>query len=249
MIDLFDVQTGFGGGRPGERTPATAEDWLAEMKRLSISKALVRTVPADLDRDVPGSNERLFAACAEHEGLVPCPVLLPAGGGDVPAEEDQVDTLIRRGSGAADLRPNTDLWSLAAWASGKLFGALAERRVPVLCDEGAFGVEAVAEVAERYQAIPFVIIHAGYQSQRKLLPLMETFDNVHLSIGNRFTLHGGIEQTVARLGPERLLFGSGFPDADVMPAITMLMYAEIDDDAKQLVGAGNLERLIGGIAR
>ena len=49
------------------------------------------------------------------------------------------------------------------------------------------------------------------------------------------------------VGADRLLFGTGFPDAEGMMAITQLMYADLADEQKRLIGAGNLERLIGEV--
>jgi predicted TIM-barrel fold metal-dependent hydrolase len=52
-----------------------------------------------------------------------------------------------------------------------------------------------------------------------------------------------------QVGAERLLFGTGFPSSDMMPAITMLTYAEISDSDRRLIASGNLDRLIGGIRK
>jgi len=249
MIELFDCQCGFGGGRAGERGTPSAADCLGEMRRLHVGRALVRRAPHELDADVALTNQQLFAACDGHEALVPCPVLLPASGGDVADESEQVDALVRHGGGAAHLRPGKDLWLAAPWASGRLFDALQARRVPALCLEAEFGIEKLAALAGRWPDLPFLYAEVGYRVQRTLLPLLETFGNVHLSLGSRYTVQGGVEQLVARVGPQRLLFGTGYPDSDMMPAITMLLYADLDDDAKRQIAAGNLERLVGGILR
>ena len=84
---------------------------------------------------------------------------------------------------------------------------------------------------------------------RMLLPLMKTFANVYLAIGSDYTAHRGIEQFVATVGAKRLLFGTGFPEAESMSAVTQLMYAEISAEQKRLIGAGNLKRLISEIKR
>lgn len=249
MADLFDVQCGFGGAKPGQRRSATVEELLEQMERLSIARALVRIAPEDMDRDVPASNRVLYQTCDRHRSLVPCPTLLPASGGDVPGEPEQVELLISQGAGAAHLRPRKDYWSTAEWASGGLFAALAERRVPVLCNQNAFGLETVAELSRRYPQLPFILFEVGYRLQRTLLALLRTCPNVLLSIGNPFSVHFGVEHLVKEVGAQRLLFGTGFPEADPMPAVSMLMYAELSDADKQLIGAGNFDRLIEGMKR
>jgi len=249
MIDLFDAQAGFGGARPGQPWIPTAEELLGHMERLSIARALVRTDFEEMDGNVPLSNQILYETCAKHKSLVPCPTVLPATCDDVPPEQEQINELIGNGGCAATIRPGHDSWSVAEWCSGRLFSMLEERRVPVLCRQAGFEFEAIADLAGRYPALPIVLFQVGYRPQRLLLPLMKAFKNVHLAIGSPYSVHRGIETLTAQVGAERLLFGTGFPSADLMPAITMLAYAEISDSDKRLIGSANLDRLSGGIRK
>ncbi len=249
MIELFDAQAGFGGGRRGEGWIPSAEELLGHMERLSIARALVRTDFEGMDCNVPLSNQILYETCAGNKSLVPCPTVLSATGGDVPSETEQIDELIRNDGGAVTVRPEQDSWSIAEWCSGKLFSGLRERRVPVLCRQSAFEFETIAELAGRYPELPIVLFQVGYRFQRTLIPLMKKFDNVYLSVGCPYSVHRGLEQMTELVGADRLLFGTGFPASDMMPGITMLTYAELSDADKQLIGSGNLERLIGGIVR
>ncbi len=249
MIELFDVQAGFGGGRRGRPWVPTCEELLGHMDRLSMARALVRTDFEEMDRDPMFSNRLLYEACAQHEFLVPCPTVLPTGHGDVPSEREQVDDLIAHGSGAATLRPGQDGWSTAEWCAGTLLSLLEERRIPVLCRNSALDFEGIADLAGRYPALPIVMFRLGYRSQRTLVSLMKAFSNVYLAIGSPYSVHLGIESMAGHVGAERLLFGTGFPYAEPMASITMLTYSDLSDSDKQLVGSGNLDRLIGGIRR
>jgi predicted TIM-barrel fold metal-dependent hydrolase len=247
MIELFDAQTGFGGGRRGRTWVPTLEELLEHMDRLSVARALVRTEFEEMDRDAMFSNRLLYEACAQHECLVPCPTVLPTGHGDVPPEREQIDELIAHGGVGATLRPGRDGWSTAEWCAGTLLGLLEERRIPALCRNSALGFEAVADLAGRHPELPIVMFHLGYRSQRILVSLMKAFGNVYLAVGSPYSVHQGIESMTGHVGAERLLFGTGFPYAEPMASITMLTYSDLGDADKQLVGSGNLERLIGGI--
>ncbi|KPK63509.1 MAG: hypothetical protein AMK73_05060 [Planctomycetes bacterium SM23_32] len=249
MIELFDAQAGFGGGRRGQPWVPTAQELLGHMERLSMARALVRTDFEEMDSDPMFSNRLLYEACAQHECLVPCPTVLPTGHGDVPSEREQIAELVARGSGAATLRPGQDGWSTAEWCAGTLLGLLEERRIPVLCRHSVLGFEAVADLAGRHPGLPIVMFHVGYRSQRTLVSLMKAFANVFLSVGSPYSVHLGIESMADHVGAERLLFGTGFPYAEPMASITMLTYSDLSDADKQLVGSGNLDRLIGGIRR
>ncbi|MHB9130601.1 MAG: amidohydrolase family protein [Armatimonadota bacterium] len=248
-ITLFDVQAGFGGASRGKPEVASASELLAAMQQLNIAKSLVRMYPDEFDTDQQLSNALLYHGCAGHPELISCPVVLPAVGGDFALEEAQVDEHIRREAGAVVVRPGADSWLLTPWASGKLFQVLEKRKMPVICLERQVPMEQVAELAGRYPALPLIFAEVGYRQHRGLLSLLAAFPNIYLSIGNCFTAHKGIEQIVELYGAERLLFGSGYPLAEPMAAITQLMYAGINDEQRQLIGAGNLQRLIEGIVQ
>ena len=105
------------------------------------------------------------------------------------------------------------------------------------------------QTAGRHAELPIVMFHLGYRSQRMLVSLMKAFANVYLSVGSPYSVHLGLESMAGHVGAERLLFGTGFPYAEPMASITMLTYSDLSDADKQLVGSGNLDRLIGGIRR
>jgi len=247
-IELFDVQCGFGGARAGDPAVVSAEALLREMGRLHISAALTRRVPDDRLEDVPASNAVLYAARDEHPSLIPCPVVVPSRGGSLPPEHAQVAAHVAQGCGAVSIRPAKDYWDLAPWVCHRLFDALQERNMPVFCLASDVSLVQVGDLAGRFPSLPIIVAGVHYRQQRILLPLLETFPGVHLSLGNCYTVHRGIEELVAKIGPERLLFGTGFPESEPMTAITQLMYADLTDDDRRLIGAANLRRLISEVA-
>jgi hypothetical protein len=249
VIELFDAQAGFGGARRGQRWVPSAEELLGIMERQSVGRALVRTEFDEMDRTPVFTNRLLYEACERNKCLVPCPSVLPGANGDLPSEEEQVEELLAHGSGAVTIRPDQDGWSLAEWCAGRLLRLLEERRIPVLCRQSAIGADALADLAGRHPGLPLVVFQVGYRFQRMLVMLMEAFPNVYLATGSPYSVHMGLETMTARFGQERLLFGGGFPYSEPMAAITMLTYSDLSDGEKRLVGAGNLDRLIGGIRR
>ena len=59
----------------------------------------------------------------------------------------------------------------------------------------------------------------------------------------------GFERASQRVGAERVLFGTGFPVSEPMAAVAQLMYADISDHDRAMIGAGNLANLVEGIRR
>lgn len=249
MISLFDAQCGFGGGTPGTTDIVSAGDCADTLARLSIDRALVRIAPDTLEHDVVAGNARLFAACTAHPALIPCPLVVPNSGHAFPDEEAQVAEALAHGAGAVSIRPVPDGWLLEPWACDRLFRVLEAYALPVLCLERLVSLTQVAGLAGRYPALPLIVAETNYRAQRTLLPLLETFPNVFLSIGNNYSLHGGIEQCVELLGPERVLFGTGFPASEPMAAVTQLLYAGISEAEQRMIGVENMQRLLAGVRR
>ena len=250
-VELIDVQCSCGGYAAHQRQTIPVTEVLSSMDRLSISGALLHIAAgtqSELDIDPPHTNDRLYDFCRTDARLVPCPIVLPAWGDDLPPERDQVDACIRAGAAAVRLRPARDGWNLADWCAKPLFAALCERRMPAWCGDGEWPFAAVADAAGRYPEVPFIITGVPYREQRSLVALLSSFKNIYCSIGSNYTVHEGIEQIVRRLGAGQLLFGTGFPNVEPAMAVAQLMYAGIDEADKALIGAGNFRRLQGSIA-
>jgi hypothetical protein len=248
-VELFDAQTGFGGAEKGNPDVVSPDELVAEMARLDIGRGLVRIAPDDLVADVQDANDELEQACRAHPEWVPCPILVPNGGGDLPSEEDQIGRALAAGAGAVSLRPKLDYWDLADWCCGTLLAALEASRLPAYCLGDRFSFEEIAGLARRYSDLPVIVAGIQYRSHRILIPLLEAFPNVYLSLGSNYTVHRGTETLVERLGPDRFLFGTGFPTVEPMAAVSMLTYADISTEAKEAIGAGNLDRLVRGVRR
>jgi predicted TIM-barrel fold metal-dependent hydrolase len=262
-VQLIDAYTGFGGLGHKEREHLPLDELLAYMDALDIDGALVRTVPDDMEREWISANQILYDVCAEHPGLVPCPVLIPPTACDYPPEPEQVDRALAGGAGAVWLRPKADNWPLRDWLCGPLLRALQERRLPVFLhardlplaevsyggNHSGLALAAVGDLAETYPEVPVILAGLDYRVMRTLLPLMRAFGNVHLATGYNFAMHRGLEFLVRELGHDRVLFGTGFPVAEPAMYVTQLMYADLPDEARTAIASGNLERLLEGILR
>jgi hypothetical protein len=247
MVELIDVQAGFGGLAAGMREGVSAEELVAELRRHRISQALARIVPDGIDFDVERSNECLYQACATFHELVPCPVVLPAQCGDVPPETEQVAGAVAAGAAAVTVRPAPDFWLPERWVIEPLLTALAAARMPVVCAYRLVSLPVVAQWAEWFPDLPLIVAEVPYNQNRALVPLLQRFPNTYLSLGNNFTAHCGVEFYASSVGAERLLFGTGLPDAEAGAAIGQFLYADLTGEEREWIGAGNFRRLQEGI--
>lgn len=248
-LQFFDVQAGILGATVGRKDVVSADEMLDDMRPLGITRILTRIAPDDIEVDFELSNLKIYEEGSTNEQIVPCPIIVPNTGGDVPHEKEQVAEAVARGAAAMRIRPGHDAWFVADWISDPLFRALIERRMPLYLAAGAADEQLAASIAGRFPELPILYAEVGYRSQRVLLPLLETFPNIRLSIGNNYAIHEGIEQIVRRTGADRLVFGTHFPVSEPAAAVTQLVYADISDEEKHLVASGNMERMAEEIRR
>ena len=247
MIELFDCNLRLGMPTkplPGE--PATTHELLEELDRLSISRALVRHQAA-VELDPADSNRRTLQEIQSLERLLPTWSLLPAATGETGSPDQTVDEMIGFGVKAVWLYPKTHGYTLRPWCVASLLSALEDRGVPVFLLWSEVVLDELAEALERHPKLHVVLCNISYRLNRVLYPLFERHATLHVDLGAPNAQCGFIEEVVSRFGAGRLLFGSGFPDHEMGPAISYLMYADITDEDKRRIGAGNLRALLEGV--
>ncbi|MBN1809173.1 MAG: amidohydrolase family protein [Planctomycetes bacterium] len=248
-MDLFDAQCGALATEPGRTRRVAVDELLQSMDDCGITGALVRVAPGTLETDVDLANRRLFDACKPHDQLIPCPVVVPNSAGDLPSEEQQAADALANGAGAVWVRPSIDDWIVADWLCAPLFDALEAKHLPVFADAGMIDFHTMAAIAAKWPRLPFIYAGLHYRDQRKLVPLLRNFPNVHASIGSNYTVHSGLEHMVAQGLAKQLLFGTGFPESEPAAAVMLLACSPVSDADRQAIAAGNLVSLVAGAGR
>lgn len=231
-------------------SPVDAPGLLHEMDRSGIAKALVWHV-AQRDYDALEGNNLLAGAIEPHDRLLGCWALLPNQTnelGDLGAWLEQ----------AAGLR----IRALRAWCTGKqqhryllrrevlgdLLDAMVDRRLPLLLSVGGDGTwpEIYRLMASTPELRLVLCDLPCWGSDRFFRPLIEQYPHVYIEISGYF-LDGGIEAFAETYGPDRMLFGTGFPATYQGAMMLTLAHAEIGDDARRAIAAGNIERILGEV--
>jgi predicted TIM-barrel fold metal-dependent hydrolase len=131
---------------------------------------------------------------------------------------------------------------------GGFIHEVAERGVPVV-----FSMEDQVDWADLYRflrdvpRLTCILRNIGtWSMDRYTYPLLDAYENVHLETGMLSIEDGGVEGVVHRFGPERLLFGTGFPVRYAEASMLELTHADIEDGARAAIASENLARLIAG---
>jgi predicted TIM-barrel fold metal-dependent hydrolase len=92
--------------------------------------------------------------------------------------------------------------------------------------------------------VPVVLCGVHYSNVAEVLEAAQRYPNLHLETSG-FAHFGAVETAVARIGHERVLFGTGGPGRAAQAPLNMVLLAAIPDDQKRAILAGNAIRLFG----
>ena len=104
----------------------------------------------------------------------------------------------------------------------------------------------MAHLARRHPDLPFIYASPGYRD-RNLLAAVRDCPNLSVTIGAPFAANLGIEEICRNFGPDRLLFSSNYPVSEPGAVVAYLMYADVSDEAVELIAHGNLKTLVEGV--
>jgi predicted TIM-barrel fold metal-dependent hydrolase len=247
MLELFDCNATYGvASVPAFKPAPRVEDLLDEMAWCGVSRTLVRHSALDNETPVVG-NRLVLEETALHANLVPTWALLPPQTGELGTVDEFLASMREAGVRAVWAFPSKHRYVLDELSCGELLDALSERRVPLLLHASEFagaGWGFVYGLLKRFPRLTLVVVgHGCWGDDRLFRPLVEAYEGFHLDT-SRYELDGGIAEFCAKYGPRRLLFGSGFPGTSPGGATLTLAHADISEADKQLIAAGNLDRLL-----
>ena len=144
--------------------------------------------------------------------------------------------------------PDLHKFLLRRESCGPILEAMVERRIPMIVPIGK-GVSwpNAYDLLREFPDLVCILSGMGtWGADRWFRPLLESYPHVHVEF-SEYILDAGIEAFVESYGPERLLFGTGFPFYDHGGMMLALKHADIGDADRQAIAAGNMERLIANV--
>ena len=248
-MEFFDCNAAYGVWSVPPLKPATtAKDLLEEMDWCGITKALVRHAAPD-NEDPQVGNRIVVEETSPHPSLHPTWAILPTQTGELGTVDEFL--AVMRGAGVKALWafPSKHRYALDDVACGDLLDALSERRIPLFIQRsetsrGLTGWELAGAVLKEFPSLILVVTgHGSWGEDRYFRPLVEAYEGLYVDT-SRYELDGGIADFCAKYGPQRLLFGSAFPNTSPGGPMLTLAHADISDENRQLIAAGNLDRLL-----
>ncbi|KKM28028.1 hypothetical protein LCGC14_1568820 [marine sediment metagenome] len=226
----------FGGG-------AGADEMLAAMDRAGIERSLVWHV-AQRDQDAVTGNRLLADAIAGRERLIGCWSLLPSQSPELPPADGWFAEASAAGVKAMRAFPKEHRYLLRPEVVADVMERMLAARMPLILSLAAVTWDQVSDLLAAFPELTVILADMGcWGPDRYFRPLIERYPNTYIDISD-YLLDGGIESFVGDYGPGRMLFGSGFPTRYHGGMMLALAHAEIPEQARRAVAAGNLERLL-----
>ncbi|MDD5708564.1 MAG: amidohydrolase family protein [Kiritimatiellae bacterium] len=241
-MKFLDCNCSYGrAARPPFRFAADVPALLAAMDWCGIERALVYHASQRFSSPVTW-NPVVAEETGRSARLWPSWAMLPSACGELPAPDDLVAAMQRRNVRALWAFPQEHHYRLDRQSFPDLFRLMAEQRIPLFAKEN---LAALKELLVECPELIVVAMNQGPHSlNRHLFPLMDAFPNLLLDTSH-LLVEGAIEAICERYGPERLLFGSAFPDNCAGGARLRLAHADIGAADRAAIAGGNLERLLG----
>jgi predicted TIM-barrel fold metal-dependent hydrolase len=245
-MEFFDCNAFI--GRPAYREvypPApNGADILVEMDCCGVRRALVWHI-AQLQHSPRAGNDLLAQAIAPYERLVGCWAVLPNQAREFPPFAEFLAKMRAAKVFALRAFPVDHHFMLNQVAMGGWLEPMIAHKVPLFLSvaRGADWQIAYDLLAEFPDLVCVICDHGCWGEDRRFRPLIERYPHVYIDTA-QYLLDGGIESFVADYGPERMLFGSGFPAQYLGGLMLALKHAKISEEAKAAIAGQNLEHLL-----
>ena len=251
-IQILDCDLNYGASNVGDPYKGcdTVSELLAELENAGIRGGLVRCLYSDTvgvrygnafaSRDTAEANEQGFFTRAVW-------ALVPPFTGETPLPKDLPQAMRENNVGAVYLNPDAHRWVPDRLTLDGTLEVLQERRIPVILSS-ATGVpmELTYRILADFPKLTAIVADKySWPNARRLYPLAESYENVHLSLSYVMDA-GGVEDMVSRFGAGKVLFGSAFPYRYTGSMMAVIRAAAISDEQRAQIFGGNLERLIKG---
>ncbi len=245
-MKFYDANVCMGRGMtavPG--AVSTAIDLLAAMDRAGTERALVWH-RFQYEGHPKEGNCMLSAAIAGQPRLTGCWTILPPQTMEIAAPPVFFKDMASRNIRALRVFPGHHNFILRRGVFGKFLDEIVERRIPLLLSlQRQVTWEGVSALLEDYPLLTCILCDTGIWGQdRRIYPLLERHERVLVDTSLLSLEAGGLETAVGRFGPERFVFGSGFPERYAESAMLDLLHANVPEAGKELIAHGNTERLL-----
>jgi len=242
-LEFFDCEVIFGNpGFKREGSPITKEEILARFERYGIDRAMMRYEYSATGIPRVGNME-LLDKIREDKNLLPVWYALPHYTGDFPAPDELIRQMKEHNVRMLALVGGN--WTVGEWTCGELFSAMEAHKIPLFLplNRLANGFAGLYDILCNHPKLRVIVTAVRYTCLRDLYPLLALFPELRVCTSTLRT-QMGIEEVAEKFGADRLIFGSGMPGISGASSVALITYCKLDEARKQMIAAGNLDKLL-----
>ena len=226
----------------GEGEPTTHEEILELMDRCHIEKAVAYHAIAK-DGEMAGGNMELVKLTEGDDRFLRQWCAMPSAFGEFMSVEELFAGMKKYDVTSLRLLPKYCGYSLRPYALGKMMQAAADCKVPVFINMEEVEIDAFYALCKDYPDVNFILGNTAYRMNRYFGPILEECPNFYVTTGN-YVSHTGIKTFCDHFGAQKLIFDTGLPTGSATAAVSLISFAEISQEEKELIAHGNIERLL-----
>lgn len=240
-FEIIDVNTVFGPW-PIVRAEMPVERLVQALKSHEVAKSLALSTVGVLHNHGDGNAETL-RLCTEQQGmLIPVATIDPRG---YFGAAGMVAKLVESGFRMFRFFPLLQEWSLDHAAFCDLLDEIEPANVPVMVQARESGCPSALMRILQGRKTTFILEGVCFENMAEAISVMRKYPNVACDT-RELRVPGALRFLVDQVGADRVIFGSGCLRSSLAAALGYVMDAEIADEAKAGILAGNIKRLLGG---
>lgn len=240
-LEIIDANTVFGPW-PIVRADMRVERLTEALANHDVSQALALSTVGALHNYNDGNAETLQACSAQQGKLIPVATVDPRG---YFGAKGMAARLVEQGFKMFRFFPLLQEWSLDHAAFVDLLDEIESVGVPVMVQARESGCPSALARVLPGRTTTFILEGVSFENMAEAVSVMRKFPNVVCDT-RELRVPGALRFLVDQVGADRVVFGSGCLRSSLAAALGYVMDAEIPDDAKAAVLAGNIKRLLGG---
>ena len=237
-VPVFDGHAALGRQHDARVSEDTPDGLLRVMARTGIERALVYHRYA-VEYDTSLGNRQILEAVAGDEALVP--QFISNMSSD--SLEDFSQGVRANRIRSIRICPKRHMYPFTAWVAGDWLEWMVSERIGLWVSMDEVEVRDLYDTLKDFPSLRVVLSGVHYAHFAGIWPLVRVLPNTFVEL-SRLDIMDGVTLFVNRIGHERLIFGSHFPDLDPEPYLFYIHRCRLEDTALQAICHDNLMTLL-----
>lgn len=223
--------------------PYNLSNLLKEQNNSQIDASLCYYSSA-IDSSYIKGNDAIIDISEQINNIFPIAVITPGIQYDFDDYENYLKYLISKNTKAVLINTTMGLFAYNVPTFDKTFNFCEKHNLPVMFDYSLLGqnVDNLMEILMRYENLKVVLYNITWAYSKQIFSYMEQNENLHVTFPS-FQKTNIIEILCQKFGAERLLYSSNYPYTSPGAMKTMIEYANITEEEKNMISYKNAEKL------